>query len=264
MICLIRPSKTHSQVINSPTPAGKVHADDAEAFSGSRSSRKPSAPPAVSLDYFFPDMPGSSYFVGFTAESLLLARLLREDVGVRRYYVPSKSRNIFNHVLGVGSIGCNQGEFSRENEVGDCFDVLEDPHGGQPNGIYAPDLPVERRECTLLPTCEPDECERSDCGLNMRGEDLERYIARELKRGNRRSRLDRYGRRRLKTRQPDQAWCSIAELAPARESRGQKDCVKGGGLGTPNIERFVEETSRKPSERWSSTLSAARESGVAA
>jgi hypothetical protein len=29
---------------------------------------------------------------------------------------------------------------------GDCFDAFEDPHGGQPNGVYAPDLPVERRE----------------------------------------------------------------------------------------------------------------------
>ncbi|KAJ7483551.1 hypothetical protein FB451DRAFT_1129460 [Mycena latifolia] len=29
---------------------------------------------------------------------------------------------------------------------GDCFDAFEDPHGGAPNGVYAPDLPPERRE----------------------------------------------------------------------------------------------------------------------
>ncbi|KAJ7060110.1 hypothetical protein C8F01DRAFT_1084510 [Mycena amicta] len=28
---------------------------------------------------------------------------------------------------------------------GDCFDAWEDPNGGEVAGIYAPDLPVERR-----------------------------------------------------------------------------------------------------------------------
>lgn len=28
---------------------------------------------------------------------------------------------------------------------GDCFDAWEDPHGGEVAGIYAPDLPIERR-----------------------------------------------------------------------------------------------------------------------